>query len=525
MEITYRELDERIADGAARLSAAGIGVGDRVVIAGENTVAWIVALLSTWWCGAIAVPLNSRLGRDQLPELLTEVAPALIFADESQRSKFHDNASPCPIVGLAQVPSGRLIGLPHGPRIAPRNSDPSVPALISFTSGTTSVPKGALISHASIRAGVESWLPHSHAGPRSITTVLVPLFHNTAYIDQVAHFLWVGGQIDLIRRFHTDAVVEAMLRRPPTFLVAVPSVVRILMSAESADTLLASCRCVGVGGSPMPSAWSRELARRWPAITLLHGYGLTEFTSLSHLLTVVDRERRIDQIDAAASVGTPVRDVRCQIRDDNGAAVPTGNTGEIWLSGPQAMLGYWRNPEATARAQRGGWLRTGDIGSIDTKGRLWISGRLDDVINRGGEKILPAVVEDVLCRLPEISEAAVVGIPDPLLGQQVVAAVTLRSGVNTDLDRTTARRAVGTQLPDYAWPSTIVVVDRFPTGATGKTDRRELTEMITAAERTEILLPFDELRGGDIKLSGGCRPSTSSGATTAGAPRGTDPGR
>lgn len=476
LEITYGELCDLTADGGARLTAAGVREGDRVVIAGENTAGWIIALLATWSCGAIAVPLNSRLGSAQTAALMSEIEPVLIFVDDSQREKFR-GLERVQTVRLDDTERGALTGLPAGPSVTPVSTDPATPALISFTSGTTSAPKGALISHASIAAGVASLLPHSHAGLGSITTVLVPLFHNTAYIDQVAHMLWVGGQVDLVRRFNTGAAIEAMSRRPPTFVVAVPSVIRILMSAPEANQIFAGCRCMGIGGSPMPNAWSRELVTKWPTMALLHGYGLTEFTSLSHLLTIADQSRGIDQIDDAASVGAPVLGASCQVRDDAGRSVGPSIDGEIWLSGPQTMIGYWQNPDATETVLQDGWLRTGDVGSIDALGRLWISGRIDDVINRGGEKIFPTVVEDVLCQIPEVAEAAVFGINDAVLGQRVVAAITIRQDNPSIFDPVAARHAVGDHLPDYSWPSEIMVVGRLPVGATGKTDKKQLVAL------------------------------------------------
>ncbi|WP_406635137.1 class I adenylate-forming enzyme family protein [Amycolatopsis sp. WGS_07] len=473
-ELSYADLAELVEDGAARLRSAGIRPGERVVLAGINTPGWVVAFLAALRCGAVVVPLNSRLGAEQVPALLADVEPALVLADDTQASVFAAAGLGPRLVSLGAGLPAALDSLPPAPReCPPPDLDAGSPAILSFTSGTTSAPKGALISHGSILAGAKSWLDLLPDGQDALTTVLVPLFHNTGYVDQLAHLIVAGGQVDLVPRFRTDAAVAAMTRRPPTLVVAVPTILRMLMLREEADRIFGACTAAGYGGSPMPVAWAREFADRWPKARLMYGYGLTEFTSLSHVL---DGPEVLEHGD---SVGRPVLGARCEIRDDTGAAVPAGTAGEVWLAGPQRMLGYWRNPDADAKALAGEWLRTGDRGVLDEAGRLRLRGRMDDVINRGGEKILPAAVEEVLSEDEALADVAVFGLPDPVLGQRVAVAVVPRPGET--FDPVAARENLGKRLPDYAWPSQFVVLDEMPLAATGKADRRRLAALASGA--------------------------------------------
>ena len=465
VELTYAELSGRVSAAAAGMRGCGVGPGDRVVLAGVNTPAWVVGFLAALRLGAIAVPLNSRLASRQIPTLLDGIGARLLLVDETMDATFADVAvGP----GTTYVPIGA--GSPEDLDVLPRarladqpRVAPDMPALLSFTSGTTSAPKGALIGHRALLAGARSWLPHSAAGPCSRTTVLVPLFHNTAYVDQLSQMVVAGGSVDLVRRYRTGVAAEAMLRRPPTFLATVPTILRMLMLHPDADRIFERCSVAAVGGSAMPEEWIHEARERWPHLRLLHAYGLTEFTSLSHLLPAED------SVESADSVGPPVDGVSCSIRSATGEEVAVGAVGEVWLAGPQVMSGYWRDETATADVLRDGWLRTGDLGAVDHRGFLRLQGRIDDVINRGGEKIRAGVLERLLCSSPDVADAVVVGVPDPLLGQRVAAAVVLRPGARLDEGR--LRAGLSSNVPDYALPERFIVLDELPLAATGKPDR------------------------------------------------------
>jgi long-chain acyl-CoA synthetase len=292
---------------------------------------------------------------------------------------------------------------------------------------------------------------------------MAPLFHNTGYADQLAAVLMAGGAVDLVPAFGRAAVREALIRRPATYLIAVPGVLRLLTESEDADRMLAACRIAAYGGAPMPAAWIADLAARRPRLRLANVYGLTEYTSLSHTTAPGDDPD---------SVGRPVMGAEQLIVGDDGAPVATGAPGHILLAGPSRMTAYWRAPQRTREALRGRWLVTGDVGSVTHDGLLRLMGRASEVINRGGEKVSPAQVEAAMSAEPAVAEAGVVGAPDPVLGERVVAFVTLRRAAS--LDPATTRRRLRRTLADYAVPERFVVVDDLPRTAAGKLDRHAL---------------------------------------------------
>jgi acyl-CoA synthetase (AMP-forming)/AMP-acid ligase II len=216
----------------------------------------------------------------------------------------------------------------------------------------------------------------------------------------------------------------------------------------------------------MPPAWVEEFAASWPGLRLYNCYGLTEFTSVSHILEPADIA------DHTASVGRPVPGVEQVIVDTDGNPLELGAAGELLLAGPTRMLGYWEAPALTAQAFKDRWLRTGDVGIVDEDGFLELVGRASDVINRGGEKISPLQVESALGLEPLIGDAAVVGAPHPIFGERVIAFVTLRG--TTELDHEAIARSLRERIADYAVPEQFIVLDELPRNAAGKTDRHEL---------------------------------------------------
>ncbi|GED99944.1 hypothetical protein nbrc107696_03910 [Gordonia spumicola] len=315
------------------------------------------------------------------------------------------------------------------------------------------MPKGAVLSHAAILAGARLIADSAGLTADDSTLVLVPLFHNTGFNDQLGALLVSGGTTHLLRRYRTTDAIDELRRRQATFLTAVPSILRLLMVAPDADVVYAGAQSVLFGGSPMPASWSDELLARWPHLTLLHGYGLTEFTSGATILP----PELISQ--KGESVGRPAPGVELRIVD-----------GEVWVAGPTRMSRYWGQPGLTSSKISGRWLRTGDLGRLDEDGLLWLTGRVDDVINRGGEKVLPAHVESKVAELPAIAEATVFAIPDTMLQQRVGVAVILRPDTALDVDA--ARRLLADTLPDYAVPEHWRVYDELPRTASGKADRR-----------------------------------------------------
>jgi acyl-CoA synthetase (AMP-forming)/AMP-acid ligase II len=477
-ELDYGELDRMVSTAAGILSGVGVNAGSRVVIAGHNSLEWVAAFLAALRLGAIAVPLNVRLGELEIRRQLELCDPCALLASEAFAATADraGSSGSARLLVLEQASDDRR-SFWRRPvaRVSGPGATPSAPALISFTSGATGVPKGAVISHRALVRSTSAFVPRLETSSADRSLTLVPLFHNTGFADQLSQMLLVGGVLDLLPEFRTDAAVGALAARPSTYLIAVPSILRLLMLHERADEAFRGCRVVVYGGSPMPPAWIRELAQRWPGLRLYNCYGLTEFTSVSHLL---DPEHALGRSD---SVGRPVEGVRQQIAGPSGRTLPPGEVGEVCLAGPMRMDGYWRSAAATRRAFRGSWLRTGDLGTIDD-GFLTVLGRSADVVNRGGEKIYVASIEAALGELAAVAEAAVVGAPHPVFQERVVAFLVARRGQAFDEEE--ARLHLATRIPDYAVPETFVLVDELPRSGAGKLDR--------AAVRAEAASLFEE---------------------------------
>lgn len=471
--LTWSELDDAMTRFGSVLHDRGVRVGDRVVLLGENSLEWVVAFLGCQRAQVIVVPMNTRLAQSQVAAQVAKVDAKLVLHDPGFGG--------ADLVALTGTPCLELTALLHEIDKTSLESvvandhlqGSAVPALISFTSGTTGTPKGAVISSAAMTELAHAFSNYFETGPGDITLIVVPIFHNTGFADQLAHMVASGATTNLLRRYRTTDAAAELIAHPATFLAAVPSMLRMLMLHDQADAIFGGVRAIMYGGSAMPEVWVQELHRRWPHLKLVHAYGLSEFTSVctflpSHLAAT-----------KAESVGLPLPGVELRIVDESGEDVAPGDLGEVWVSGPTRMLCYWDEPGLTSEKMTGQWLHTGDVGRIDNDGLLWLHGRADDVINRGGEKIMPTFVESYIARHETVAAACAFGYPDDILQHRVAAAVETRAGAAFD-----ERELVGflrTCLPDYAIPDRWVVYDAIPLNASGKFDRRALRADFDAA--------------------------------------------
>ncbi len=484
-ELAYADLAEMVRALAGRHAHLGARPGDRVVLLGRNSIEWVAAFLACLDAGVVAVPLNPRLSPAEIAEQVRRVAPRLVLAGEGleDAGAAAAEAAGAALRTLERGSGPRSIWNERSAAVVPPPPPPDAPALISFTSGSTGAPKGVVVTHGALAhaawAGVRA--VGTHEGDR--TLVMVPLFHNTGFADQLGQMLAVGGAVDLLPAFGLSAAHAALVRRPSTYLIAVPGILRLLTESPDADAMLDACRIAAFGGSPMPEAWIRDMAARWPGLGLFNIYGLTEFTSISHCLAPRDL------LGHADTVGRPVGGAEQMIAGPHGEPLAPGEAGEIRLAGASRMTGYWRDPERTDRALQGRWLVTGDIGSVDEDGFLRLLGRASEVINRGGEKVSPIQVEAAVTLEPGVDEAGVVGAPHPVFGERVVAFVTLRGA--DALDEHAARLRLLARVADYAVPERFFVLDEMPRTAAGKVDRLALrrhaeTAFATAAPSSPI---------------------------------------
>jgi long-chain acyl-CoA synthetase len=347
-------------------------------------------------------------------------------------------------------------------------------AILTYTSGTTGPPKGAMNTHGNVVFNAQTYREWMRLRPDDVVLGVAPLFHITGLIGHVALSLLVGAPLVLTYRFEPSVVIEAIREHRCTFTVGSITVFIALMNAPTISRdAVASLATIYSGGAPIPPSTVR--AFRDATGHYIHNiYGLTETTSPSHAVPL-GAEAPVDETSGALSVGLPVYDTVVRIVDDGGADLPPGEVGEIVTSGPQVVPGYWNKLEETEKAIPGGALHTGDVGYMDSRGWFYIVDRKKDQINVGGFKVWPREVEDVLDEHPAVREAAVVGAPDAYRGETVVAFVSLRSG--RTVDPAELIEFCRQRMAAYKYPRRVQVIDEVPKNPSGKMLRRELRSL------------------------------------------------
>jgi long-chain acyl-CoA synthetase len=457
--LTYAQAAKRVRAFAAELERRGLVSGDRVALLAENSGDWIIAFLATMAAGMVTVPLATRITTDALDALLDHADPRTIAVDEALRpllsSRWNDRlillSEPLPRPGLSHPDRLRDGGA------ATTWGGSDAPACLTYTSGTTNRPKGVLLSTAGLARASETYAAMFHSTPELHTAVAVPLCHNTGFVDQLGHVLVAGGSIEAHRRFRADRIAAGLQDGTYSYFIGVPTMYHRIVEHLTGTPACALAPALAFGGAPMPSQLIVRLHDQFPHSLLANCYGLSEATSITHINFVRPGH-------AATEVGVAVA----------GTVDRISASGELLVRSPTTMLGYHRDPQATAAKFEDGWLRTGDLASRSEHGVVRVYGRVDDVINRGGEKVVPLEVEEALCSHPCVVEAAVVGLADDVYGMIVAAAVVTRDPIAfADLDR-----FIEATLADYKRPARLVVVDRLPRNENGKVVASEVRDLV-----------------------------------------------
>ncbi|MEZ5664442.1 MAG: class I adenylate-forming enzyme family protein [Burkholderiaceae bacterium] len=424
--LTWREVHDGAARLAGGLASQGVSAGDRVVLFLSNRPEFVLALFAVQRLGAIAVPVGVREQREGLSWILEHCGARAVFLDGDLVTRLPQDAAQtrlticCGPAG-AELPAGMwryetLAAWDQAPDVMP--AQPEDVAVILYTSGTTGRPKGAMLTHLGIIHSVLHYLVTMDLTERDRSLLAVPATHVTGLIASVAAFAGAGGTLVLMSAFKASTFLDVAEGERITHTLMVPAMYQLLLLEPGfAQRRLDAWRIGGFGGAPMPVATIDALAKLWPGLHLLNAYGATETTSPTTLMPS-------GQIrDHADTVGVPLPCADVLVVDDEGREVAPGEVGEIWISGPMVVAGYWNNPEATAREFTAGWWHSGDLGSIDSQGYVRVFDRKKDMLNRGGYKIFSVEVENVLARMPGVVEAAIVGKPCPVLGERVHAFI------------------------------------------------------------------------------------------------------
>jgi long-chain acyl-CoA synthetase len=499
--ITARELDE-LSDGfAVALAGLGVRAGDRVALYLQNVPQFVIAMLAAWKAGGIAVPVNPMNRARELDAVLRDSGARVLVCLEGlyrdvARAVIEDGGLETAVVTTSELDylarddqrvfagierldcegahdMAALIERHRGQVPAGVTFDPSDTALLTYTSGTTGPPKGAMNSHGNVVFNSQAYRQWCRLGPDDVVLGVAPLFHITGLIAHISLSLLLGAPLVLAYRFEPSVMMETIRDERPTFTIGSITVFIALMNAPNADRgALASLTKTWSGGAPIPPSTVKAFQAQFGQY-IHNAYGLTETTSPSHLVPF-DAVAPIDDISGALSVGVPVYNTVVRIVGDDGQDLPPGEVGEIVTSGPMVVPGYWNKPEETAHALPGGALHTGDVGYMDAAGWFYIVDRKKDQINAGGYKVWPREVEDVLYQHEAVREAAVVGVPDPYRGETVKAYVSLRPGQTATPEELIA--FCREQMAAYKYPRQVEFLDELPKTVSGKLLRRELRD-------------------------------------------------
>ena len=477
--LDYAALDARAARFAGWLRAQQVGRGDRVAIALGNRSSFLEAVFGAARLGAIALPINTRLAPPEVRELLDDAEPAVLLHEA-------DLAPQVERACAAAARRPRLLAVPDAYEAALAASEPVFtvapvapedPMILMYTSGTTGIPKGALLPHRkALFNALNAQLFFDLAG-RDRVLVVVPLFHSFGLSILSLPALYAGATLVLQRHFDAAALWRAVSQHGVTFFGGVPTMFRSLLDALETTPGgfdLASLRFAFTAGAAIPV----ELIHAFEAhgVVLKQGFGQTE-TSILCCLDARDAVRK------AGSVGKPVFHAELRVVDPETLAHPpdrwrdagVGEAGEIVVRGPITMSGYWRRPEATAETLReDGWLRTGDLATVDAEGFVTLVGRARELYISGGENVYPAQVEQTYAAHPAVREIAVVGVPDARWGEVGRAFVVLEPGAPLDSE---ALQAWGRErIASFKVPRSFVAVAELPKTVTGKVQKHRLSE-------------------------------------------------
>lgn len=421
--LTYQALWDGAARIAGGLRAAGVRRGDRVAVRLPNGVEWVLAFLGVQLAGAAAVPVNTRFTDEEARYVITDSGASYVFEP-----------------GTAA---------PDGTPFAVEDLRPHDLAAIFYTSGTTGFPKGAMTTQENFLSNVETCFRcmgiDRSAGRELRTLISVPLFHVTGCNSQLLPLLQAGGTSVIMPQFEVGAFLSAIPGERVNLVKSVPAIYWLALNQPRfADTDLSGVRWLTYGGAPIAPDLVTRIKDNFPNARVGNGFGLTETSSVATFLPHEYAQTHADSVGLAA----PVIDLRIDLPDDDGV-------GELLIRGPNVVSGYWEKPEATKETFVGGWLRSGDLARLDADGFTSIVDRRKDMINRGGENVYCVEVENAFAGAPGVFEAAVVGVPDAMMGEKV--GVVVVSTPDTAFDADAALGHVRERLADFKVPEYVHV--------------------------------------------------------------------
>jgi long-chain acyl-CoA synthetase len=498
--ISRQELDELSDALAAGLLANGFSAGDRLAVYLQNVPQFVIAMVATWKAGGIMVSINPMSRKRELSYLLKDSGATVLLSlealyDEVAREvvpetdvrlvlttselEFQTRNDERLFAGMARKRHEGTTDLlefiqEHRGQVPPAVSfKPDDVAFLTYTSGTTGVPKGAMNTHRNVVFTAQVYRDWVHAGRDGAIFGIAPLFHITGLIGHIAVSLLVPAPLILAYRFEPQVVLDAFLEHRPAFTIGAITAFNALLHAPgfSKDHFTSFTSVYSGGAAISPTAEKAFLEATGKQVH--NAYGLTETTS-PMTVTPFGAPSPVDPTSGALSVGVPAPNTIVRIQDDDGKDLPLGEIGEIVADGPQVVAGYWGKPDETAANLPGGALKSGDVGFMNPEGWVFIVDRKKDMINASGYKVWPREVEDVLAEHPAVRESAVVGVPDEKRGETVKAYVSLKAGAQATAEELIAH--CKERMAAYKYPRQIEIINELPKTVTGKILRRELRD-------------------------------------------------
>jgi acyl-CoA synthetase (AMP-forming)/AMP-acid ligase II len=467
--LTYGELDERATRLGRWLREQGVGAGDRVAVLMTNRVELVEVLFACCRIGAIGVPVNFRLVPAEIAHILADCAPAVVITEE----KLADALTPDLVAG----PAYEAALAAQSPEPLDVDVAEDAPAVIMYTSGTTGLPKGAVLTHLGLMsAAYGALLMMGVWRDDEVWASGLPLFHIGGFGD-LCVYLPVGGTFVSLPSggFDASELVGILERHGVTGCFLVPTQWQDVCALPGIRERRLPLRRAAWGAAPSPMALLELLAETFPGIDQINAFGQTETSGATTLLRGEDAARKM------GSVGLPLATVEARIVDDRMRDVASGEIGEIVYRGPSITPGYWQRPDADAEAFAGGWFHSGDLCHADEEGYIYVVGRKKDMIVSGGENIFPAEIEDVLARHPRVAEAVVIGIPHERWGETPCAVIRpldpLRPPAGDELIELCREH-----LASYKKPTSVVIVEDLPRNASGKVLKHVLREQVTTSK-------------------------------------------
>ena len=474
---SYGRFTEFVRAAAAALRGWGLDPGDRVALYLGNAPSFLVTYLAALWCGAAVVPVNARYRDGELRHMLRDAEARLVVTDAAGIATVRAARPAAPAVAEVLVLDGhpdadaaRWGALAAGAPVPdPRVDGGDALALIAYTSGTTGRSKGAMLTHANLVANADAVGRAWRWTAADQLLLTLPLFHIHGLGVGFHGTLLQGASLTLRRRFDAAEVLRDLQRGEATLFFGVPTMYsRLLTEAAGARVPAPALRLLVSGSAPLAASTLEQVERTFGR-RILERYGMTE--------TVMLTGNPHDGPRKAGTVGVPFDGVELRLADPAGGEVVADDAGEVQVRGPSVTRGYWRDPEGTRAAfTADGWFRTGDLGILDDDGYLTLTGRARDLIISGGFNVYPREVEDLIATLPGVREVAVVGLPDPDLGERVAAAVVAEPGAG--VDGPSVVDLCKRHLAGFKAPREVVFVTALPRNAMGKVLRHELRDAL-----------------------------------------------